>query len=75
MAKEVEQPYDGGPAFPVPASFFTEGMSLRDWFAAQAMAGMLAFPGAVNDSRSKSATTCARAAYNYADAMMAERAR
>lgn len=44
---------DGGPAFPMPANYTGEdgpanydhepehGMSLRDWFAGQAMAGLL----------------------------------
>ena len=33
---------DGGPAFPVdkPGCFEMQGMSLRDWFAGQALAGM-----------------------------------
>lgn len=36
---------DGGPAFPRPASEYTSGergMSLRDWFAGQALAGLCA---------------------------------
>ncbi len=36
---------DGGPAFPragTDTSYSQEGMSLRDWFAGQALAGMLA---------------------------------
>ena len=44
---------DGGPAFPVPdvhhpsgqIQFGSSGMSLRNWFAGQALAGMLANPG------------------------------
>ncbi len=33
---------DGGPAFPVPGNPATQpGMSLRDWFAGQAMAAMV----------------------------------
>lgn len=38
---------EGGPAFPVQAKFSTpawNGMSLRDWFAGQALAGLLACP-------------------------------
>ena len=30
---------DGGPAFPVPSEDSGPGMSLRDWFAGQAIAG------------------------------------
>ncbi len=73
---------DGGPAFPH-TGFINEysntelGMSLRDWFAGQALAGIVA----------KSPFTIERAgttllvqqsvegAYDYADAMLAERIR
>lgn len=71
---------NGGPAFPQDerhdnGELFRQhgGMTLRDWFAGQALAGMLAFPGAVNGSREKSGVGVARAAYVYADAMLAER--
>ena len=33
---------DGGPAFPL---YEEDGMSLRDWFAGQALAGILAAGG------------------------------
>lgn len=33
---------DGGPAFPAPRENRSEGMSLRDWFAGQALAGQSA---------------------------------
>lgn len=65
----------GGPAFPnavdLPqfANFAIQrGMSLRDWFAGQAMAGMLASPecGGRNE-------VIAKSAYNIADAMLAAR--
>lgn len=74
---------DGGPAFPMPASdgFHEQqsGMSLRDWFAGQAMRGCLA-----NPDISKSAARCkvttaefradiSRAAYLMADEMIAAR--
>lgn len=39
---------DGGPAFPCPVGHMScahpEGMSLRDWFAGQALAGLCANP-------------------------------
>lgn len=41
----VSAPNDGGPAFPVqgsPKYGDRNGMSLRDWFAGQALAGILA---------------------------------
>jgi hypothetical protein len=34
-------PNDGGPAFPTPHLCTSYGMSLRDWFAGQAVAGMV----------------------------------
>jgi hypothetical protein len=71
---------DGGPAFPcesyghrngkqttVPA----QGMTLRDYFAAQALAGML-----INYTTQKFGVgeqTCAKGAYEFADAMLAAR--
>jgi len=66
---------NGGPAFPVVKStgFLTSsttqivsigGMTLRDWFAGQAMMGMLS---------SKPLTFCAADAYVMADAMLAAR--
>lgn len=74
---------DGGPAFPeaywaTPESdepSYRSGMSLRDWFAGQALAGILAFPGAVDGNREKSKGFVAKAAYTYADALLAERSK
>jgi hypothetical protein len=69
---------DGGPAFPAgtvthyegaPAEY-TEtylGMTLRDWFAGQALAGMLALEVAV------SFEDAAIDAYGYAHAMLQQR--
>ena len=64
-------PNDGGPAFPhetyngipVPGS----GMTLRDWFAGQALAGFLA------RSNDGSPSETALDAYDMADAMLAAR--
>lgn len=71
---------DGGPAFPIPYGeghrddagkhIYTDGMSLRDHFAAQALAGMLADPDC-NPSAKILAADC----YEIADAMLAERAK
>jgi hypothetical protein len=86
----TEQPKDGGPAFPIEttATPYAPGMSLRDWFAGQAL------PQAVEDYDRKTrgvmdtkinvlpwATEAtgsreqiiARQAYRYADAMIAAR--
>lgn len=69
---------DGGPAFPLRVEFPTTGphhelgMSLRDWFAGKALAGICAHTDTGN------APPCegeARVAYAFADAMLAERKR
>lgn len=69
---------DGGPAFPVRNE--TEraccGLSLRDWFAGQALAGM--HGSLVNSSEwpdANAANFMAKKAYESADAMIAERKR
>jgi hypothetical protein len=64
---------DGGPAFPVPNDANTngqEGMTLRDWFAGQALVGKLAAASIREDGyHSKYAAEC----YTIADAMLAAR--
>jgi hypothetical protein len=68
---------DGGPAFPVPDShhangqvqYGANGMTLRDWFAGQALAGMCAVPV----PRSTKAETFADSAYVLADEMLKAR--
>lgn len=60
---------DGGPAFPahdMDAGFAQAGMSLRDYFAAKAMTFF------VTQNNPKD---CARYSYEFADAMLAERAK
>jgi hypothetical protein len=71
---------DGGPAFPHfktdPYSSKVEicpqgGMTLRDYFAGQALAGML-----INYTTQKFGVgeqTCAKGAYEFADAMLTAR--
>lgn len=56
-----------GPAFP--NSPVTSGMSLRDWFAGQALAGLASMSMHPGDRR-----LAVEAAYQYADAMLAQRA-
>ena len=67
---------DGGPAFPRPSVYDPEdaifcmgqsGMSLRDWFAGQAMAG-------ITSSSGFRPSTAAKEAYAFADAMLEKRA-
>ena len=72
---------DGGPAFPRPSgkardgngnSFWPPGhpgMTLRDWFAGQALAGMFDFKTAETEEDD----WLARIAYGIADAMIAGR--
>lgn len=78
---------DGGPAFPTEA-FQREGhrdykppksgMSLRDWFAGQAMAALVANAFRRMEGLEKGQTLAeyiAKKAYGAADAMLAERER
>lgn len=67
-----EQINNGGPVFPIEdcASLQFHGMTLRDYFAAKAMQGMLAnqHPYQASDEH-----MFARDAYTVADAMLAAR--
>jgi hypothetical protein len=76
---------DGGPAFPYAFSFPDDpgspgginlGMTLRDWFAGQALHGWLASfsPDAVHPVKNDVAADVAHASYAMADAMLAARA-
>ena len=68
---------NGDPAFPMATvdGWFQTGMTMREWFAGQALAGIC-----VNDEywrlneeyRGKSASELAHRAYQVADAMIAE---
>lgn len=69
---------DGGPAFPVPSvswkgaesvAIETHGMTLRDWFAGQAMTGFIA----ASTGRDILAKLDARMCYQMADAMLTVR--
>ena len=72
---------DGGPAFPwqewidssdpfVKNPIEHKGMSLRDWFAGQAVSGSVAY---ANFHESDDAQTAAEYAYRVADAMLEAR--
>lgn len=77
----------GGPAFPIPQrdderwdGGHPDGMTLRDWFAGQALAGAVANldgPRAISDAMSgiNPSETLAVGCYAIADAMLAERER
>ena len=62
---------DGGPAFPGTAVRIPPivGMSLRDWFAGQALSGLVV----TADETSAGADLTTGAAYEYADAMLKAR--
>lgn len=68
---------DGGSAFPPPVPEWTpenKGMSLRDWFAGQALSGVIRM--CAGDTRREGETIdeyFARAAYEIADAMLEAR--
>lgn len=64
---------DGDNAFPMTPADQVPGMSLRDWFAGQALVGIL---GCYRDLRGYDRDTAGRvkAAYNFADEMIRQRA-
>ena len=61
----------GGPAFPTGNAY--QGMTLRDYFAAKAMQGIIFSGGDFLDARYSSPETIANAAYHMADAMLKAR--
>ena len=73
---------DGGPAFPAQMKSNSEdgklvcdcycGMSLRDWFAGQAMVGLMSDPG-LRPSNLDEFEHMATRPYQVADAMLKER--
>lgn len=79
---------DGGPAFPHPNPDYAQdygrrdrtppfgGMSLRDWFAGQAIPALISSVGIAKVAEQRGVTVSelvARAAYQYADAMLKAR--
>lgn len=72
---------DGGPAFPGRLPYqnspndglaYFDGMSLRDYFAAKAMQGMLANAN-IDKNEVRDRAAIATYSYHYADAMLAAR--
>lgn len=59
--------------FATPREFQLEGMSLRDWFAGQALVGYIAHLGSQDIHASNYINECAQEAYALADAMLSER--
>ncbi len=62
---------DGGAAFP--GTGYGRGMSLRDWFAGQAITGVMAAELPAKTNISGAIKDAAEIAYSIADAMLAER--
>lgn len=76
MAKKDES----GPAFPLltqigvgPVHIYQHGMTLRDYFAAQALNGMISSESNGIDRTKVNKETWARVAYEFAGAMLAAR--
>lgn len=80
--KEMSEIKDGGPAFPVPESVLDcrafqpdyQGMTLRDYFAAQALTGLIS--GTLADGTTMgptSETLFAQVSYQIADEMIRAR--
>lgn len=64
---------DGGPAFPVPAN--EPGMSLRDYFAGQAIVPLLSTQFASQEEASRAIDKVGLGAYIIADKMLEARRR
>jgi len=60
---------NGGPAFPMEG--YADGMTLRDYFAAAALTGLLAH--VIGVARARDERDYAKRCYEYADAMIAAR--
>jgi hypothetical protein len=76
---EATKKDDGGPAFPHVADFgaddrsMVSGLSLRDWFAGQALSGWLASFGPEALLSEENRPALAQFAYNLADHMLEAR--
>ena len=64
----------GGPAFPTkPGHWMEEGMTLRDYFAAQALIGLISVSENYTSARNYPDASYASFAYGIADAMLEAR--
>jgi hypothetical protein len=68
---------DGGSAFPISRpDWYEGGMTLRDWFAGQALIAVSCrWGGTLGDIDNAAAQRSAEIAYRIADAMIAERSK
>ncbi len=64
----MSQEHDGGSAYPQATGTYWSGMTLRDWFAGHALAGI-----ADNTDDDRYLAHIAKSAYALADAMLDER--
>jgi len=76
----MTKPDDGGPAFPVDDNTLTDGTSLRDWFAGQAIVNVVTADDLTAGSEIDAGVphrckVIAEIAYTLADAMLAYRAK
>ena len=74
MSKDFEK--EGGQAFPTigtDENYFDPGMSLRDWFAGQALNGWCSDPNWTSWADKGSRNEAARRCYDMADAMLEAR--
>ena len=72
----MTQKHDGGPAYPTVAghTVYSNGMSLRDYFAGQALEGFLAsWPVNGRPAQAETWAAVAAKAYEVSDAMLAAR--
>ena len=70
----MTQTNDGGPAYPVTKDRVYYGMTLRDYFAGQAVGEVIAYFADMHLMRNETAPEAfARKAYEVADAMIAAR--
>ena len=72
--KEINMKKNGGPAFPQNDACVNrinnlDGMSLRDYFAAQALIALIG----INDEDARNTAITSHAAYCYADEMLKRR--
>jgi predicted deacylase len=70
MSEETKQ--DDKPAFPW-EYYERSGITMRDYFAAAALQGMLAYPGFINNRMEKTPHLTAVLAYDFADEMIKAR--
>jgi hypothetical protein len=63
---------DGGPAFPVPSLAVGSGMTLRDYFAAAALQGIIS-DASISASYKEEGELVSRSAYYFADSMLKAR--